>query len=337
MEPVISVLMAVYNAEKYVAAAIESILNQSFKNFEFIILDDASTDSSKKIICGYQDERVRFIENKYNIGLTHSLNKGIALCKGRYIARMDADDISTPERLEKQVAFMETHPDIGVCGTWVYYLREDGKRNLWKYPEEDRTIRTELLLYNRLAHPSVILRRSIVINHQLHYNPEFYTSQDYDLWVRMSCYCKLANLSEPLVRYRHHNQSISHTKQRLQRRNTNQIRLYQLIKMGIQPSWRQWKLHLELIDQRPLRSVNALKETLKWLITLKKANQLTNVYTSENLHDFLTRQWHWSIHNTTTYNLKLLYLCLISPFPYVSSLSKSQLLRFLLACIEGAR
>ena len=116
--PKISVLMSVFNGERYLIKAIDSILNQTFKDFEFIIIDDGSMDSSNAIIRSFDDPRVRLIENEKNIGLTKSLKKGIDLCRGEYIARMDGDDISLPERLKKQVEFMDHNRGVGISGTW---------------------------------------------------------------------------------------------------------------------------------------------------------------------------------------------------------------------------
>jgi len=332
----VSVLMAVFNAEKYVRAAIDSILSQSFREFEFIIIDDASQDQSVQIISTYQDERVRLVRNEENIGLTRSLNKALDIARGTYIARMDADDISDPTRLEKQVSFLDAHPEVGVCGSWTYYLRTANKRELWKYPKQDEVIRIELLLRNQLAHPSIMLRRSIIEVHQLRYNSNYYTSQDYDLWVRMSDYCQLANLPEPLISYRHHAQSVSATKQRLQRKNTNQIRLYQLNKLGIYPNWQQWKTHLTLVDQRPLVSTHELQKRHQWLITLQQANRQVNQYPYTDFNNFLTRQWRFSIQKMSIYNVRILYLCLISPFPFLSTLKNSHRLHFLAQCIWGS-
>jgi len=119
MKPTVSVLMPVFNGEQFLRPAMNSILNQTFTDFEFIIVDDGSTDHSREILNSYTDSRVRLICNESNIGLTDSLNRGLEAASGNYIARMDQDDISLPERLAKQVAFMDSHPEVGVCGTWA--------------------------------------------------------------------------------------------------------------------------------------------------------------------------------------------------------------------------
>ena len=131
--PKITVLMPVYNGEKYLKESIESILKQTFRDFEFLIINDTSTDESEKIIRSFKDSRIKLIKNEKNIGLTKSLNKGLDLAKGEYMARMDADDISLPKRLEIQVAFMDKNPKIGVIGAWAKVIGESNKKYIKTY------------------------------------------------------------------------------------------------------------------------------------------------------------------------------------------------------------
>jgi glycosyltransferase involved in cell wall biosynthesis len=146
--PRISVVMSVYNGEKYLRQAIESILQQTYTDFEFIIIDDGSTDSSREIIQSYDDKRIRLVINEQNIGLTKSLNKGIRLAKGEFIARMDADDISLPQRFEKQVAYLDSHPEVGVLGTYANIIDHRGKIiNNIIFPTEHETILWTMLLF----------------------------------------------------------------------------------------------------------------------------------------------------------------------------------------------
>ena len=125
--PEITVLMPVYNGEKYLRPAIESILNQTFSDFEFLIINDGSTDNSESIILSYKDERIRYVKNENNLKLIKTLNKGIDLARGKYIARMDADDISLPTRLEREIEYMESHPECGLVSVFPYVMSESGK------------------------------------------------------------------------------------------------------------------------------------------------------------------------------------------------------------------
>lgn len=211
-DPLVTVLMSVYNGEKYLSEAIESILNQTYKNFEFLIIDDGSTDSSKKIVKSYNDSRIKLIENEENIGLTRSLNKGIELSKGKYIARMDADDISFPERLEKQVDFMENHEDVAVCGSCAGIINEkDIEYSSFINPETSAEIKVALFFFNPIAHPTVMIRKD-VLNEIGSYDPYFEKTQDYDLWYRIYLAGHdFYNFQEKLLIYRNHKTNITNT------------------------------------------------------------------------------------------------------------------------------
>ena len=156
--PMISVIMPVYNGEKYLCEAIDSILNQTYTDFEFIILNDGSTDKTEEIILSYDDPRIVYVKNETNLQIVKTLNKGIALAKGKYIARMDADDISLPERFEKQLKFMEQYPSIDVCGTWMRII--DKPKQVWTYPEKHEEIKAQLLFNTPLSHPTLIIKKS---------------------------------------------------------------------------------------------------------------------------------------------------------------------------------
>ena len=179
--------MPVYNGAKYLNEAVDSILNQTLTNFEFLIIDDGSTDQSINQINAYDDSRIQLIVNKNNIGQSAALNKGISLARGEYIARMDQDDISMPERLERQSEFMENHPDVDVLGTWVQLMgKYDG---ILELETDSEKIKMNLLTDQNLAHPAVMIRKSTLLKYDLYYNPTYSIAQDYDLWVRMFEHC----------------------------------------------------------------------------------------------------------------------------------------------------
>jgi len=179
----ISVVMPVYNGEKFVSKAVESILNQTLKGFEFIIIDNKSTDNSVKIIKSFNDSRIKLIQNKKNVGIASSLNKGIKYSKGQYIARMDADDISYPNRLEEQLSFLEKNPGVSVLGTYASLFNEKGRT--WG------NLRTPVvpslkdwLWGSMVIHASVMMKKQDV-QHVGGYDPKTYRVEDYDLWLRM--------------------------------------------------------------------------------------------------------------------------------------------------------
>ena len=222
--PCISVVMSAYNGEDYIRVAIQSVVDQVFSDFEFIIVNDGSTDHTANIIEEFDDRRIILVNNPVNRGLIYSLNLGFSLARGRYIARMDADDISLPNRLEKQVAFFEMHPEVGVLGTAIKVVSSFwGLSKTVKYPESDNCIRWCFTSYPALAHPTVIIRHSILDNMDL-YDKSYVHIEDYDLWVRMSKHCKVANLPETLLIYRSHPESVTSKNFQEQKRTGNFIR-----------------------------------------------------------------------------------------------------------------
>ena len=231
--PKISVLMSVYNGEPFLCKAIESVLNQTFGDFEFIIFDDKSLDASASIVRNYGDDRILFIENEENVGLTKNLCTGMAMAKGEYIARMDADDVCLPQRLERQVQFLDEHPEISVLGSAVYFFDNTGKEILGLQPTEHEEIKCELLYQFTMLHPSVMMRRGDCARHGLNYNPHFVYSQDFDLWVRSVRKLRFANLREPLIKMREHEMKLSRKVSPTQRGFSDEIRKRQLDELEV--------------------------------------------------------------------------------------------------------
>jgi hypothetical protein len=227
--PKVSVVMSVYNSGKYLREAADSILGQTFRDFEFIIVDDGSTDSTWAILTSYNDPRIVLVRNEENIGLTRSLNKGLAVASGEYVARMDADDISLPHRFEKQVAFLKKHSGIGILGSICQRIDTNGReQGLHQAPTNDLQIRWTSLLANPFWHPTVMIRRDVLTQNGLNYDEAFQTAQDYDLWTRTLKYTRGANLSEPLIQYRLcHSVTNTHREAQLKNHDTIAFRVIQ--------------------------------------------------------------------------------------------------------------
>ena len=206
----VTVLIAVHNEERFVRDAIDSILDQSFTAFELVVVDDASTDGTPAILAALADRRVRVLRNNINLGLTASLNRGLDVAQGDFIARLDGDDVARSDRLALQVDFLGHHPDVGIVGSSRRVVDEHGTL-LYEAAAipDDAGIRWRLLLGNALAHPTVMIRRSVLDAHRLRYDESFRTAQDYELWTRLAAVTQTANLVEPLVTYRRRQQGIS--------------------------------------------------------------------------------------------------------------------------------
>lgn len=208
--PRVTVLMAVYNSSKYLHAAIKSILAQKYTDFEFLIINDGSSDTSAAIVESFADPRIVFISNPVNQGLTKSLNTGLAKARGDYIARLDADDIALPDRLALQVAYLDQQPEIVCVGGAFEIIDEQGNLLRTKrHTLDPDLIRFRLITGNQFAHPSVMFRKTVIIA-EGGYNEAFRYAQDYELWSRLAHHgLKMANIADPVIQYRTHGDAIS--------------------------------------------------------------------------------------------------------------------------------
>lgn len=201
--PHVTVLMSVFNDTDFLAPSVESILAQTLRDFELLVIDDGSSDGSGEFLAHVADARLRLWCNEKNLGLTRSLKLGVEMARGDYLARMDADDIAHPERLVRQAAFLDEHTDVGIVGSACRMIDERGRaRGEYRVPLSNLHIRWTSLLANPFAHPTVMLRREVLTQHELNYNEAYETAQDYELWTRMLRHARGANLSEPLLQYR---------------------------------------------------------------------------------------------------------------------------------------
>lgn len=206
--PKITVLMAVYNGQKYLGQAIESVLSQTFSNFEFFVINDASTDESLKIIQSYNDPRIKIINNDQNLGLTKSLNIGLRQALGKYVARQDADDISLPKRLEKQYKYLESNPEVVLIGSWAEVIDETGKIIGYKKKAIDPdVIKFDIIIANPILHSSIFFRREEILQSG-GYNENYKFAQDFELYCRLIKKYKIINFPEILIQFRLHPQSI---------------------------------------------------------------------------------------------------------------------------------
>jgi glycosyltransferase involved in cell wall biosynthesis len=226
VRPAISVLLPTWNALRYLPAAVGSILSQDSDDFEFVIIDDGSTDPTAGYLESLRDTRLRILRNSVNLGVTESLNLGLNACRGEYIARMDADDIAEPDRLSTQLAFLESHTDVGIVGSSRLLIDENGQ-SLGTAPTmtDDLSIRWKCLLGNPLPHPTVMLRKELLDRHSLRYDPAFRSAQDYELWTRLLRVTRAQNISRPLLRYRIGPSSISRSRRAEQLANHDRIAL----------------------------------------------------------------------------------------------------------------
>ena len=216
--------MPVYNGVQFLNQSIESILNQTFDNFEFMIIDDGSTDQSLDLIRKYDDSRINLIINNENLGQCATMNHGIRLATGQYIARIDQDDISLPRRLEMQAQYFLNHPEVGVLGCHAKIVDKNLKTVLLKSrPTTNNENKWRLLYSTSVMHPSAMFRKSIIDKYG-GYNQKFSPAEDYELWSRLSQHTEIHQLSDYLILRRLHENSTSSLNRSVQYDSTNQIR-----------------------------------------------------------------------------------------------------------------
>ncbi|OLE01746.1 MAG: hypothetical protein AUG91_00410 [Actinobacteria bacterium 13_1_20CM_4_69_9] len=203
--PLVSVLLAVHDDSRFLRDAIQSILGQTLDDLELLVVDDASTDSTPTVLAHVDDPRLTVLRNDRRLGLAASLNRGLDHAGGRYVARLDADDVAVPDRLERQVERMRSAPGVAIVGSAVVDLDEDGRRGeTHVMPSGARPLRWHALFSSPFFHPSVLFERAALERRELRYDPEFLESEDYDLWARLFAFDDGDNLREPLVLKRVH-------------------------------------------------------------------------------------------------------------------------------------
>ncbi len=272
--PKITVLMPVYNGERFLAGTMHSILSQTYQDFEFLIIDDGSTDKSQELIEGFHDPRIRILTNPRRLKLSGALNRGIDESAGTYIARMDADDIALPDRLRRQVEYLDTNPAIGLCGTWIERFGT-GKKRVDKHFTESDQIKAYSLFDCPFAHPTVMFRRDLFVRHALRYDGSFYPTEDYELWTRaLECF-PCANIGEVLLCYRVHADSMTCSDWQEMDTKAARIADYQLKKLGLQVSPDELLFHRNIGRGQSYvsASVNEVRRAEEWLLRLENANE----------------------------------------------------------------
>lgn len=224
MTPLVTVLMPVYNGQLFLKESIDSILQQRYQHFELLIIDDGSTDNTPNIIRQFTDKRIRYVRNDVNLKIIKTLNKGLDLAQGKYIVRMDADDIALPDRIALQVALMERDPDIVLCGSNINRFSESYSI-IDKRGGNDDVIRAKLLFDTAVNHPSAIIRKEALTRNGLQYSEQYLHTEDYALWYELSQLGKIVNIDEVLLRYRMHGNNLSMQHSQLQYQNMNRMRI----------------------------------------------------------------------------------------------------------------
>jgi glycosyltransferase involved in cell wall biosynthesis len=333
MLPLVSVIMPVYNCETFVEESVQSVLKQTFQDYELLVIDDASTDSTIKIIEKFTDRRIKLIRKQKNSGYTDSLNYGIKVAKGEYIARMDGDDISSPSRFARQITFLKNNRDIVGCGTWFKVLNTG---EIISPPISHEEIKIELLKQNAFGHPTVMLRKNFLIKHKLFYDRDFEPAEDYDLWTRIVSKGKLANIPEVLLVYRVHPHQVSQYRNMMQKKNADLCRTRMIGYLLDRPSEEQKLLIKEIISKTPISSIDNLKKRFLFLNYLIKINLERGTYIKDEFASFIENEKKITIRSFFIFRSNFSLKLLINFHAFTegkSYLTRSETHKFFLKCI----
>lgn len=312
----VSVNMPVYNGERFLKQAIESILNQTYENWELIIINDCSTDNSLEIINRYNDPRIKIYSNETNKGIGFSRNKAIKHSSGKYIAILDCDDVMLENRLHEQVLFLEKKPAYKMVGSWVELINLNGEStgNSWQYTLNDELINTELFFNNYFTQSAIMVEKSVAENFL--YNERLAPAEDYMLWCQIAEKYAVHTIQKVLVKYRVHDTSISHTAKAVQNNAVKEIITYNLRRLQLENlSKNEIELHINLlISNKEYIIANKLSEqALLWLYKLKVQNEKKYIFHRKHFNLKLKRIWNSYFNIETSYkwglnSIKYLFL-----------------------------
>ncbi|MBP5406286.1 glycosyltransferase family 2 protein [bacterium] len=310
-QPLLSVLMPVFNSELFVAEAIESILSQTFNDFEFLILDDASTDNSFKITKDFEskDSRIKVYQNEKNLGVVESRNKLINLSKGKYIAWIDSDDIAIKNRFEKQINFLETHPAIGLVGAWLIKCDKFcNPQQIWPMETDPEKLQVDLFFHSPFS-TVVMIRRSDLPDKL--YDSRFPVAEDYDLYCRIAEKSGVANLGLPLLKFRENYKSLSHTTKVMEDRSSLVIKEH-AERLGITLDEKDIKNFRKIVTRSriDIDDINHIEKSLSLLKNLLLENDR---FDKTAVTEVIQEYWFETCRKSTHNGLKVLSIFFSSP------------------------
>ena len=286
----ISVILPVFNAASKLHASIDSVLNQTFCDFELIIVDDGSVDDSLSVIELFKDSRIRVLRLDKNHGLIYALNIAINLAIGKYLVRMDADDVCASNRFDVLFSFMEKNSSVDVCGSYVTRFSDESVGKLMSYPISDVAIKAEMVFGSPLAHPAVIMRRSALVRYLPLYE-EFKHAEDYALWVKLSDFVEFSNVPISLLYYRIHDSSVSKKHSSVQKRSRLSVWKSILSKMECSSSDSDLETHSWLSDVKQGLNLAHIQKLQRWILMLKRANSSSGYSDEREFEKVIAKRW----------------------------------------------
>ncbi len=289
--PPLSIIMPMYNAERFVKEAVDSLLIQSWRDFELIVINDGSTDSSAAIIKSYNDPRIRLIENDGNRGIVYSRNRGLQAARGEFIAAFDADDVAMPRKFELQLNYLYKHPGIGMIGSWARRIDENGKRcgRRWKLSAPPERITAILLFRNYFVHSAVVMRREVIP--ESGYAHQYDSVEDYRMWFDIASGYQVWNYPEYLVNYRMHRASATGTGEMASPEQEKRLYSYLFSKAGIPLDDARLDAHLMIKGQKPIHDIRALKQIENHLLQILDHNRQNHFLNQAQLAKVVFGRW----------------------------------------------
>ncbi len=322
--PLVSVLLPVFNGGRYLDGALRTIACQTIRDLEIVIIDDGSTDDTASIIQRWavKDRRIRALKNENNLGLIATLNLGLSRVRGDFVARMDADDECHPRRIEKQVNAMWRDPQVDVCGTWVARFN-DLTADIVQYPTTDANIRCDLIRSCPLAHPSVMMRRATIERLGLRYDPARLHAEDLALWATHRNDLVFANLPLVLTRLRKHADQVSHRFRAQQKATSAGIRRDLFVELGVDVTTRDSALHEAIISGEVEQDIGTLRSVDRWLRRLAKANHSRRSFPEPEFITVLGDLWAGACRRVSPHRARTYFVWESSPLARRSQMTWS--------------
>lgn len=289
--PVLSIILPVYNSEKFIRETVQSLLNQTFTDFELIIIDDGSTDKSLEVIYSIKDERISVLTNPVNKGIVYSRNLGLREARGLFIAPFDADDIAEPHKFEKQIVFLNSKPEFGMIGSWVKLIDADGNdlNRVWRLNGRPESIPSQLLFRNYFAQSAVVMRKEVMEN--LYYDDSFAMCEDYMMWINISRKWQVWNYPEYLTYVRIHEGSTTYQEKNLLPFYEAKVYRFLFSPLGLILDQLQIELLLLIKGKKPITDYAILRKIEQFLIIIFEANQKNKIFDSHQLTMVLFDRW----------------------------------------------
>jgi glycosyltransferase involved in cell wall biosynthesis len=322
--PLVSIVLPVYNGEKYLTASLDSVIAQTYQNWELVIINDGSTDDTENLILDYQDKRIKYLPNDSNRGIIFSLNKGLQESSGVYIARLDADDIALPYRIAKQVEFLSENLDYAMCGSYFQTIDSNGRllKNV-AFPANNRDAQSYLLLHNCFCHSAIMMRSNIA--KELKYDEKFQVCEDYDLWYRISRTGKILNLPVFATMYRVHDNNMSTRKSEIMFAHVNKINKRILDDLGIGYSDSELAAHSNALCYNAafFRLQDNMNILENWMVKLYSYLKINGNYNADLCYEILIEKWIVITYNTRNYK-KIFFnkLMPVHPLIYMKNVAR---------------